>query len=146
MTVTGGARVGNRQWVKIAIFRGKNLARGTAGDSGALWRGSRQSIRGFEGVERYLGDGGLGCGDVQRPEKSPRNVARRGREGGRESGGRRWKKEGWIIGIVGGGCTRGGREERGLDAKRVDSALLDQGPLSLVRREKTRIRGGGGGG
>lgn len=68
------------------------------------------------------------------------------REGGRESGGRRWKKEGWIIGIVGGGCTRGGREERGLDAKRVDSALLDQGPLSLVRREKTRIRGGGGGG
>lgn len=32
-----------------------------------------------------------------------------------------------------------------MDAKRVDSAL-DQGPLSLVRREKTRIRGGGGAG
>lgn len=78
---------------------------------------------------------------MQRPEKSPRNVARRG------SGGRRWKKEGWIIGIVGRrGCARGSREEeRGLDAKRVDSALLDQGPLSLVRREKTRIRGVGPG-
>ena len=30
------------------------MARGTAGHSGALWRGSRQSIRGFEGVERGI--------------------------------------------------------------------------------------------
>lgn len=73
----------------------------------------------------------------EKPEK-------RGDEGG--SGGRRWKKEGWIIGIVGGGCARGGevgRGGRGLDAKRVDSALLDQGPLSLVRRERRRGYGAG---
>lgn len=109
-------------------------------------------VRGGRGT--YLGDGGLGCGDVQRPEKSPRNVATR------ESGGRRWKKEGWIIGIVGGGCARGEvgcalreRERRGggggrLDAKRVDSALLDQGPLSLVGggREDADTGGGGEGG
>lgn len=45
------------KWAKIAIFPrgggggGGNFARGQVRESGALWRGSRQSIRGFEGVE-----------------------------------------------------------------------------------------------
>lgn len=95
----------------------------------------------YEGSRGYLGDGGLGCGDVQRPEKSPRNVATR--EEVEEEGGRR--KVGSLESLAGvaRGGGGGGAGGRGLDAKRVDSALLDQGPLSLVRRERRRGYGAG---
>lgn len=99
----------------------------------------------------------------RRAEAREKPEERRGRGEERvEEGGRRkvgslesWRVAGGCAGLGGGGggWRRGCRsvERQGVggggrvDAKRVDSAL-DQGPLSLVRREKTRIRGGGASG
>lgn len=98
----------------------------------------------YEGSRGYLGDGGLGCGDVQRPEKSPRNVATR--EEVEEEGGRR--KVGSLeslAGVARGGGRWGGGEGVGREEGRF-SAAGPRSTLTCQEGEKTRIRGGGGAG
>lgn len=111
----GDARIGNGR--KLRFFGEGEFCEGT-GEIVAL-SGVALANR-YEGSRGYLGDGGLGCGDVQRPEKSPRNVATR--EEVEEEGGRR--KVGSLeslagvargegeVGRGGGGWTRRGSIQR----------------------------------